>query len=220
MTREEAVVDGVDPFVTYRASKALAERAVWEWAEKNPHVEVATSELEALRIPYFPLLTHALPSVLPVFNFGPFAPEYDIPDAKLGSFSTNILLYQLFYPDLPIPFSYEFVDVRDVAAATVAALRAPPTSEVGRKRFLITAEPWASSKEVVEYVSKVRPELADRFTAQAKAGGPAPKHYVDNSRVKEVLKVKLTPWQTTVVDAYDSIVAYEKVWARKGLTPS
>ncbi|KAI0826303.1 NAD(P)-binding protein [Irpex lacteus] len=200
MTREEAVVDGVDPFVTYRASKALAERAVWEWAEKNPHVEVAT--------------------ILPVFNFGPFAPEYDIPDAKLGSFSTNILLYQLFYPDLPIPFSYEFVDVRDVAAATVAALRAPPTSEVGRKRFLITAEPWASSKEVAEYVSKVRPELADRFTAQAKAGGPAPKHYVDNSRVKEVLKVKLTPWQNTVVDAYDSIVAYEKVWARKGLTPS
>ncbi|KAI0704263.1 NAD(P)-binding protein [Cytidiella melzeri] len=198
-TREEATAEGVLPFVAYSASKALAERAVWDFADKHPHMEIS--------------------AINPVFNYGPFAPEYDIPDASLSAFSSNIVLYQLFIPQLPIPYSFELVDVRDVAAASVAALHAPPTSEVGRKRFLIAAEPWASGKEVYEYISKIRPELEGRFTEEAKNAKPAPKHYVDNSRLKDVLHIELTPWQTTILDAFDSIVAYEKEWNSKGLVP-
>ncbi|KAI0696784.1 NAD(P)-binding protein [Cytidiella melzeri] len=199
MTREEATAEGVPSFVAYSASKALSERAVWDFVEKHPHMEVS--------------------SINPVFNYGPFAPEYDIPDASLSAFSTNSILYQLFVPQLPIPYSFEFVDVRDVAAASVAALCAPPTSEVGRKRFLIAAEPWASGKEVYEYISQVRPELESRFTEEAKNSEHAPKHYIDNSRLRDVLHIELTPWKTTVLDAFDSIVAYEKEWKSKGLVP-
>ena len=33
-----------DEFRIYVASKTLAERAVWEFAERHPHVEVTTGE--------------------------------------------------------------------------------------------------------------------------------------------------------------------------------
>jgi nucleoside-diphosphate-sugar epimerase len=131
-----------------------------------------------------------------------------------------VVLWKLWYPKLPLPFTSEFVDVRDVARVCVAALRAPPTSEVGRKRFLLASEPWAGSKEIYEYVSEKRPELKDRFTEEAKEGKPAPKHYIDNSRAREVLKLELTPWQDTVLDAFDTLAAYEKEWKAQGLTPS
>jgi hypothetical protein len=41
ITREEALTCGID-IETYSASKTFAEKALWEWAEKHPHIEVTT----------------------------------------------------------------------------------------------------------------------------------------------------------------------------------
>lgn len=41
VTKEFALTGGVE-MLTYAASKKFAELALWEWADKHPHVEVTT----------------------------------------------------------------------------------------------------------------------------------------------------------------------------------
>ena len=40
--------------ITYTASKKYAELAVWEWAEGHPDVDVTTSKIDYIFLPFFP----------------------------------------------------------------------------------------------------------------------------------------------------------------------
>ena len=42
VTREEALDGTRDPFYIYAVEKTLAERALWDFADKHPHIDVTT----------------------------------------------------------------------------------------------------------------------------------------------------------------------------------
>ncbi|THH31769.1 hypothetical protein EUX98_g2423 [Antrodiella citrinella] len=201
---KEDVINNKDasPVIIYVAEKVLSERAVWEFVEKHPHIEMTT--------------------VNPPFFHGPFAPGYKSPYESsvisTASMSTMVFLYYLLCPKNGAPTPY-FVDIRDVARALVLALDSPPTSKVGQKRILISSE-WVQPSDIIALVVKERPALKDRINEEFKTapGGITP--IVDNKRLKEVLGMEVTPWQKTVLDGVDAILEMEKEWKKRGLTPT
>lgn len=128
------------------------------------------------------------------------------------------MLYDLLRPDGPPPLSPAFIDVRDVARAMVNALDAPPTSQVGRKRMIMSGE-WFSAKDAVEYIAQVRPALKDRLSKLAESAPPAPKAPVDNTRAREVLKLEIGDWRDSVIGAIDDLIKLEAEWKVKGVIP-
>ena len=42
VTKEQAVAPDANPFVTYIGEKKYAELAVWEFADKHPHVDITS----------------------------------------------------------------------------------------------------------------------------------------------------------------------------------
>jgi len=200
ITKEQGTAPDANAFVAYAAEKKFAELAVWEFAEKHPHIDIT--------------------SLNPPFFYGPFAPGFRAPEAKLTALSTNIHIYQLLQPNQPFDVNKltAFVDVRDVARACVAALTSPKTSEVGRKRIPLTGE-WFNLRDAAEHIAKLRPELRDRINKAAFDAPPAAKCWIDNSRAKEVLGIQeVTPWRESLIAAVDSLIELEKEWASKGLT--
>ncbi|PCH36133.1 NAD(P)-binding protein [Wolfiporia cocos MD-104 SS10] len=194
ITREEAIAAG-NPWLTYQAEKLLSERAVWDYVDQHPHIDATT--------------------VNPPFLYGPFAPGYRIPEPKLGALGSNAFMYPLLIPSAkPLEWCSRGVDVRDVAQAMINALSVP--SNVGRKRMLLTAE-WFSWKDAVEYIAVERPALKDRLSVAARDAEPVDFTPFDPSRAKEVLKVEFRPWQVTVLDTVDALVAWENDWKSKGL---
>ncbi|KAH8100066.1 NAD(P)-binding protein [Cristinia sonorae] len=83
ITKEE-VLNGkdVDPYTIYIAEKVLSEKAVWEFAEQHPHIELTT--------------------VNPPFFYGPFAPGYRTPHetntVSMSSMSTMSVFWDLLDP--------------------------------------------------------------------------------------------------------------------------
>ena len=136
----------------------------------------------------------------------------------LSAISTTFLIYNLINPNGPALIDPSSIDVRDVARASVLALRAPPTSKVGRKRFILSAE-WFSSADAIAHIEKVHPGLKDRLSEPAKNTGPAPKSNLDTSRAKEVLGLEFIDWHKTVEDTVDSLLILEKDWTSKGWVP-
>ncbi|THH28734.1 hypothetical protein EUX98_g5438 [Antrodiella citrinella] len=186
----------VDGFSVYVAEKVLSERAVWEFVDQHPHIELAT--------------------VNPPFFYGPFAPGHRSPfegnTFNALSLSSTRMLWGLIQPSGASPMSPFLVDVRDVARALVAALKAPPASKVGRKRILISGN-WRQLSDIAELVATKRPELASHIPASQKANLPVKvKQVVDNKRLNEVLGLDVTPWETTILDTIDALVDLEKQW--------
>ncbi|TCD63894.1 hypothetical protein EIP91_004803 [Steccherinum ochraceum] len=193
-----------DPVTIYIAEKVLSELAVWEFADRHPHIEVT-----AVNPPYF---------------YGPFAPGYKayVGNSTISNsiFSTMVHLYSLITPkddfNSPVPY---FVDVRDVARALVAgALTSPPTSQVGRKRILLSGE-WVQPAEIVELVETTRPALKGRLNEEFKKNPGGLKQIVDNKRLGEVLGLRVTPWKKTFLDGIDDLLRVEEEWKKAGLTP-
>ncbi|THH00765.1 hypothetical protein EW026_g1816 [Hermanssonia centrifuga] len=184
-TREYALSHRESTLVVYAAEKTLAERAIWEFAEKHPHIEVA--------------------SVNPPFFLGPFAPRFTIPDGSISALSTNFIVYDFLRPDGPPPPHGSWIDplLPRKSAANV---------------FLMSGEEWLNAKDVVDYIAEVRPELKDRLSREAQAApSGSMKNLMDNSRVKEVLGLVLTPWKTTIIEAVDDLIAIDKDWKSRGV---
>ncbi|KAI0639042.1 NAD-P-binding protein [Trametes polyzona] len=202
VSREEALTSK-DPNVVYVTEKTLAERAVWELAEKHPHVDVTT--------------------VNPPFFIGPFAPNFRFSDALIKELSTNLLFYELLKSDGTFPSpALLSVDVRDVARATVLSLTAPARSAAPGERKRLLLFPHAVSwKDVAEYVVAARPELKDRISKAALSGQyphPAPPNPVDNTKTLRILGLEPIDWKTAVLDAVDSYIEVEKKFAKEGKT--
>jgi nucleoside-diphosphate-sugar epimerase len=175
----------------YGRSKVLAERAAWEFAESHPEV--------------------ALTTLLPVAVMGPL-----MGDAVSGS---NHLLLSLLtgemsrYPDLYVPV----VDVRDVAAAHVAALG---TEDAVGERFLVASGdpamslaeisallrrsfPGATQKVPTKGVPDLVVRLAARFRPEYR--GPAAelglRKQVVIDKARRVLGLDPRPSRAAIVDA-------------------
>ena len=185
-------------FTVYAAEKILAEKAAWEFADKYPEMEIAT--------------------VNPPFFVGPMAPEWASPEPSLSALSTNFFLYDLLRPSGPQQLGPATIDVRDVATALILSLNAPPTSKVGRKRFLLSGE-WYGARAAAEYLAEVRPDLRGRLSEAAKNAGPTKKINIDTSRAEEVLGLKFTDWHKTVLDGIESLLELEQDWKNQGWVP-
>lgn len=155
----------------------------------------------------------------PPFFFGPFAPSYRNDNASRAALSTNSFLYSFLDPNGTAPPYPSSVDVRDVAKALVLGLKAPPASQVGRKRILLSGE-WFSAKDAVELIASARPELRNRLAKAVFNAPPVPKCTLDLSRAKEVLGLEFTDWKDTVLAAVDDLVKLEAQWKAKGVTLS
>jgi len=179
----------------YMSGKTIAERKLWELAEKHRDVDLTT--------------------IVPPVIYGGLVPNWPRP-AEASGLSTIEFGYQLIkggpegpntYPDVPISNA---VNVKDVAKAHILALDIAPLKDGRKKRFLISNGQftWA---EAIELVKKERPELISRLpkddakvTVQNLSG-------MDTSFAAEVLGLKkYIPWQDTFLETLDTSVAWEK----------
>ncbi|MDO4919845.1 NAD-dependent epimerase/dehydratase family protein [Kocuria sp.] len=180
----------------YGRSKVLAERAAWEFAEQHPQLELTT--------------------MLPTAVVGPV-----LSDAVSG---TNHMLQMLLdgrmpgVPDVAVPL----VDVRDVAAAHIAALDTPAAAG---QRILVASQGAATPlREVAELLRTTFPDTAAAKTVRRIPSGliravalvvPAARDMVPDlgyvkrvstARERELLGLTPRPWTTAVVDGARSML--------------
>ncbi|KAJ6583486.1 hypothetical protein DFH09DRAFT_1360124 [Mycena vulgaris] len=198
ITREFALTGG-NEMATYAASKKFAEQALWEWADKHPHVDITTLN--------------------PPFFYGPVSLHFPIPVPDFNALSTNVLVYNLLFPDGAFATSTHYIDVRDVAQAHVRALTSRPTAEVGRKRVLFASPYGWPFQKTLDFIAAQRPALKGRLITAT----PAVQHFdalpIDFGRVEEVLGMKVSDFHTieqTTLDTVDSLVELENQWRSAG----
>ncbi|VUC31102.1 unnamed protein product [Clonostachys rosea] len=182
VTWDEAVNDHS---LTYRGSKTFAERAAWDFVEKEkPNFDVV-----ALNPPmvYGPVVHHL--GSLSRLNTS----NMRIRDFIQGKHRDN---------ELPPTRNYLFTDVRDLALAHVKAIEVP---EAGGKRFFVTAGHY-TNKRIVDAIRETHPELSSRLAQNPIDDLPADVYGYDNSRVKEVLGIEFRSLKECIGDATTSLL--------------
>ena len=106
-----------------------------------------------------------------------------------------------------LPFG--LIDVRDVAAALVAGIKAK-----GNHRLVLTGE-WFDWADAVNHIATTRPELAPRLVKIGHTGQTRP--IFDNKKALEVLGITLTPWKKTIDDGLNDMLKVEKDWTERGI---
>ncbi|KAJ5895018.1 hypothetical protein N7495_006709 [Penicillium taxi] len=184
VTWEEAL----HPSQTYLASKTFAEKAAWDFVEKEK--------------PSFDLAT-----VNPPMVFGPIVHYLNSLDAVNTSNQRFRDLIQGKMKEQIAPTEVIiWVDVRDIALAHVRAIEVP---EAGGQRFFITAGHY-NNKQIVELARETHPELGSKLPPQDVEGDfPNPESVfdIDNKKSVEVLGLKYRPLSQTVKDTIDSLLA-------------
>jgi nucleoside-diphosphate-sugar epimerase len=175
-----------NPATGYRASKTFAEKAAWEFVEKEkPNFTIST--------------------INPPLVFGPIVHYLNSLDALNTSNQTirNIITGKA-KESIPQNTVFLWVDVRDVALAHVKAIELP---DAAGKRFFVTAG-YFSNKEVTDIIRKNFPELENELPPKDAKGGDYPEGGVfkyDNTRAKEVLGIKFKSLEDSVVDTVKSL---------------
>ncbi|PGH08395.1 hypothetical protein GX51_01221 [Blastomyces parvus] len=182
----------LSPILGYRASKALAEKAAWEFVEKEK--------------PNFTLATINPPVVL-----GPVVHPLDSL-AALNTSNERIrdLITGAAKNSCPPTGTYLWVDVRDVALAHVLA--AEKQKEAAGQRFFVTAGNFCN-RQIAEIVSEEFPGLREKlpvgdalkpgeFPAEGSVG-------YNNAKSREVLGLEYRPLKETVVDTVRSLLAIQ-----------
>ncbi|KAL3427609.1 NAD dependent epimerase/dehydratase [Phlyctema vagabunda] len=185
VTFEEAVQN---PSNGYRASKTFAEKAAWDFVEREkPNFSIAT--------------------MCPPLVFGPVVHYLNSLD---GLNTSNQRVRNFIAGDntaeIPDTGTYLWVDVRDLALAHVKSIEVPAAAN---KRFFITAG-YFSNREVVDLIRKNFPEYAAKLPGKDVKGGDYPEggiYKFDNSRVKEVLGIEFRSLEESVTDLVKSLKA-------------
>lgn len=167
------------PNESYRASKALAERALWDFvAAEKPAFEVV--------------------AINPTFVFGPVI--HSVKDAE--SINTSVYLVFKYFAGLndkieegPAPKAY--VDVRDVAEAHIKALE---IEEAKGKRFLNCGGGF-TWEEVVDVLRRHYP--GKKFPENPVEKGPA--YGFNNKQSIEVLGINYISLEDTVLETVKSV---------------
>jgi len=198
VTEEEFFAGEHDAMWVYLASKILAEKAAWEFAEQNPTLDLST--------------------INPPFIYGPYAPHFPVPDA-----GSNRIMYALLAGRVPPPFPPVYCDVRDVARAHVIALKLPAQTPVQNKRILVSGGSmiW---KDVAQHLAESRPELRVRLPPLEKFGPIPPDgklvSTIDVTRAQDLLGMKSwIDWKTTANDTINSFLEVERVQKMGSVSP-
>jgi len=177
-----------NPANGYRASKTFAERAAWDFLEKEK--------------PNFTIATMCPPLVLgPIVHYlnsldGLNTSNQRIRDIMLGKAKDEI----------PPTGTFLWVDVRDLAQCHVAAVE---KEDAANKRFFITAG-YFSNKEIAQVVGKHYPQYKEGLPTEKTPGGDYPEEGVykfDNKRSVDVLGVKYRELDESIKDTVKSLQA-------------
>ncbi|KAI1185580.1 hypothetical protein F5B17DRAFT_407256, partial [Nemania serpens] len=176
------------PGTTYRVSKTLAEKAAWDFVEREkPGFDVA--------------------AINPPFVFGPVVPHLrSLSDINTSNGNMVALIVGRWKEQIPPTGVYLWVDVRDVAKAHVEAMERP---EAGGSRFFVTTGLFCN-KEIAAIARKNFPQLADKLPADGTEGGDYPADGVygyDNAKATKVLGIDWIPLEKSVTDTIQSLLA-------------
>lgn len=180
ITEEEAVI----PANTYRASKTFAERAAWDFVEKEK--------------PNFTLTVLNPPLVL-----GPIIHYLNSLDAiNTSNQRVRDLVQGKYKDDLPASGVYLWIDVRDLADAHVLAIE---LEEAQGHRYFVTAG-YFSNKQIADVIREQFPELEGQLPSKdVKDDLPADIYGYDNSKTAKVLGIKFKSLQDSIKDTVVSI---------------
>ncbi|KAL8372479.1 hypothetical protein RB595_002012 [Gaeumannomyces hyphopodioides] len=167
----------------YCASKAFAERAMWDWMKEHPAE------------------SFDLVSLNPAWIFGPYVT--DPADTKHLGESTHAVYEVLGSDRVRDPDFCGCADVRDVADAHLAALETPAAG--GRRFILAHAFNW---QRAVDASREALPELRDRIPEGTPGSWPET-YTIDGSRAVEVLGIKYRPLTETFGDTYRQLLRVE-----------
>ncbi|KAF2007072.1 NAD(P)-binding protein [Amniculicola lignicola CBS 123094] len=199
VTEEEAIKDH-DIIKAYNVSKVRAERAAWEFLEKNK--------------PSFDLTV-----VNPDIIIGPL--EQPLASAKSVNDTNVMAVYQFLNGQTKdiegVYFPYwHYVDVRDVALAHILALTTPAAS--GKRIILVSGR--ISPQISVNTIRRHFPELEDRLAKSSDPNAVLPTGIQptdwDTSRSKEIFgpEFKYRQSEESIVDTVKSLLAWEKKWEK------
>ncbi|GAA6044393.1 hypothetical protein JCM8097_002086 [Rhodosporidiobolus ruineniae] len=187
----------VDPSQAYRASKTLAEKAAWEFVEKEkPGFDIAT--------------------VNPPLIFGNIVHQCESAD-KLNTSVNNFyqfLIGSKSAEDAQAGFG-SFVDVRDVARIHIDALVTP---EAGNERFLVAHSDSSYQPLLDLFFAHAPPALLDAFpnAQRGTPGAPKPKqNVIDAGKAKRTFGWTPIEPKDTVIDMAASLAEYQKQWEKK-----
>ncbi|KAL8845655.1 MAG: hypothetical protein Q9221_009181 [Calogaya cf. arnoldii] len=182
ITEEEAIQD---PSSGYRASKTFAEKAAWDFVEKEK--------------PNFTISTMNPPMV-----FGPIHPRLQTLDT-LNTSNQRIrdMMLGKFQEEIPAAGVYIWVDVRDLALAHIRAAERPAAAG---KRFFVTAG-YYSNREIADILREQLPDVASKVATK---GGEFPEggyFGYDNSQTKDVLGIDFRSVKDMVKDTIPTLQA-------------
>ncbi|MCJ1306628.1 methylglyoxal reductase (NADPH-dependent) gre2 [Agyrium rufum] len=185
VTMEQALQN---PSNGYRASKTFAEKAAWEFVEKEkPNFSLATCNPPLVLGP----VVHYLNSLEAVNTSNQRIRDIMSGKQKDGISPTGVFLW---------------VDVRDLALAHVRAATLP---DAAGKRFFVTAG-YFSNAEIADIIREAYPDLAEGIpTGDALKDGKKPTeiYSYDNSQTTKVLGLKFTSLKDSIIDTVKSLQA-------------
>ncbi|KAM0254603.1 hypothetical protein ACHAQJ_006639 [Trichoderma viride] len=182
MTYEEA--SKADTATAYCASKALAERAMWNWMEAEK--------------PSF-----TLTSIAPPWIFGPHLSP--ITDLTGLNESSEALWKILGAKEVPPTDFGGFADVRLVATAHLEAFERP---EAAGQRFLCGQH--FDYQSAVDSLRETLPQLQSRLPVGTPGAGKVQAIYqLDGSKAEKILGIKYIPLEVTMKDTFEQFLVAE-----------
>lgn len=178
--------ESLKPANTYRGSKKFAEKAAWDFLEKEK--------------PNFTITTYCPPLVLgPIVHYLNSLSAVNTSNARVRD-----LIQGKYKDELPGSGVYIWVDVRDLALAHVKGIELP---EAQNQRFLIVAGHY-SNKQISDAIASSYPDLESKLPSKDTPDDtPADVYKVDNSRSINVLGLKYRPLKESVADTVKSLLA-------------
>lgn len=185
ITQEQAVEDAAKG---YRASKTFAEKAAWEFVEKEK--------------PKFELVTLCPPLVLgPIVHYLRSLDGLNTSNQRLRN-----IIQGKNRDEYPPGGPYLFVDVRDIALLHVKAIE---EAGAGDKRFFVVAGHF-NGKALVDIIRKDFPEYNDQVTKEDAKDGGFPEggvYKIDNKRASQLLGKEWISLEKSVSDTIKSLKA-------------
>jgi len=184
----------VEPSQAYRASKTLAERAAWDFLEKEkPSFDICTAN--------------------PPLIFGPIIHQVSSPD-KLNTSVNNFYQFLIGKKDAEAATAGfgSMVDVRDVARIHIDCL---VTEKAGNERFSVSNVDSSYQPLLDIFFDKAPESLRSAFpnAEKGKPNTPKPKqNVIDNSKAKKTFGWEPISIEKTVLDMAESLAEYQKKW--------
>ncbi|RAH84652.1 NAD(P)-binding protein [Aspergillus japonicus CBS 114.51] len=174
-----------DVSVAYCASKALAERKLWEWVESADKP-----------------LTFSVATICPPWVFGPALGDPNKGHNRLNESAETIWnLVNGSRAEVPQNDFMAFANVHDVAEAHYQAYTRP---EAGGERFLVAGGRFLY-QEACEIIRKRFPDLKDKVPYRE--GGALDETYVaDGSKAEKVLGLRYRNLEDTLVETVDDLL--------------